>query len=267
MPARRAASTFSLTPPIGSTRPVSVISPVMAVSLRTGDAGVERRQRRRHRHAGRRAVLGDRAGRDVDVDAARRGTRPGRCRTPPRAPQISSAPPWPTPASPRRAGRSASGPCRRAAASPRCTARRRRLRSRPGRSRRPAGSSLRACSGENRFRPEQLGQVVAASTVTGSVFAFGERDARPCASRGRASAPAAARRPRACSGLDDVPQRSSSVMTQLLGGQAGLLRAGAAAGSGVAICDLLLLAVAGQPQDLHAVQQRRGESCPACWPW
>ena len=36
MPARRAASTFSLTPPIGSTSPVSVISPVMAVSLRAG---------------------------------------------------------------------------------------------------------------------------------------------------------------------------------------------------------------------------------------
>ena len=69
MPARRAASTFSLTPPIGSTRPVSVISPVMAVSLRAGSP-CKRRQRRRHRHAGRRAVFRDRAGRDVDVHAA-----------------------------------------------------------------------------------------------------------------------------------------------------------------------------------------------------
>ena len=36
MPTRRAASTFSLTPPIGSTRPDSVISPVIAMSPRTG---------------------------------------------------------------------------------------------------------------------------------------------------------------------------------------------------------------------------------------
>src|SRR5262249_36961591 len=36
MPSRRAASTFSLTPPIGRTRPDSVISPVMARSPRTG---------------------------------------------------------------------------------------------------------------------------------------------------------------------------------------------------------------------------------------
>ena len=36
MPARCAASAFSLSPPIGSTWPVSVISPVIAVSSRTG---------------------------------------------------------------------------------------------------------------------------------------------------------------------------------------------------------------------------------------
>ena len=36
MPARSAASTFSLTPPIGSTRPRRLISPVIATSLRTG---------------------------------------------------------------------------------------------------------------------------------------------------------------------------------------------------------------------------------------
>jgi hypothetical protein len=36
MPARTAPSTFSFTPPIGSTRPRSVISPVMAMSWRTG---------------------------------------------------------------------------------------------------------------------------------------------------------------------------------------------------------------------------------------
>ena len=36
MPTRRAASTFSLTPPMGSTFPDSVISPVIAMSPRTG---------------------------------------------------------------------------------------------------------------------------------------------------------------------------------------------------------------------------------------
>ena len=36
MSARCAASTLSFNPPIGSTRPRSVISPVMATSLRTG---------------------------------------------------------------------------------------------------------------------------------------------------------------------------------------------------------------------------------------
>src|SRR6202521_5998299 len=36
MPARRAARTFSLTPPIGRTRPDRVISPVIAISPRTG---------------------------------------------------------------------------------------------------------------------------------------------------------------------------------------------------------------------------------------
>ena len=36
MPWRRAASTFSLMPPTGSTRPDSVISPVIATSPRTG---------------------------------------------------------------------------------------------------------------------------------------------------------------------------------------------------------------------------------------
>ena len=36
IPARTAPRTFSLTPPIGSTRPESVISPVIATSRRTG---------------------------------------------------------------------------------------------------------------------------------------------------------------------------------------------------------------------------------------
>ena len=36
MPARSAASTFSLMPPIGNTSPRKLISPVIATSLRTG---------------------------------------------------------------------------------------------------------------------------------------------------------------------------------------------------------------------------------------
>ena len=68
MPARSAASTFSLTPPIGSTRPRRLISPVIATSLRTGRSRQQRRQRDEHRDAGARAVLRRRAGRHVDVD-------------------------------------------------------------------------------------------------------------------------------------------------------------------------------------------------------
>ena len=47
-PMRCAASSFSLTPPMGSTLPRSVISPVMATSRRTGDLGERRDERRGH---------------------------------------------------------------------------------------------------------------------------------------------------------------------------------------------------------------------------
>ncbi len=67
-PARRAASTFSLMPPTGSTRPDSVISPVIARLGSHRPAGQRRRQRRHHRHARRRTVLRNRAGRHVQVD-------------------------------------------------------------------------------------------------------------------------------------------------------------------------------------------------------
>ena len=67
IPARRAASTFSLMPPTGRTRPDSVISPVIATIASNGPARELRHHRRRHRHTGRRAVLGDRARRHVDV--------------------------------------------------------------------------------------------------------------------------------------------------------------------------------------------------------
>ena len=57
-PARWAASTFSLIPPTGSTLPRSVISPVIAMSSRTGRPGRAARRAPSHRDAGRRAVLG-----------------------------------------------------------------------------------------------------------------------------------------------------------------------------------------------------------------
>ena len=66
-PARCAASTFSLTPPIGSTLPRNVISPVIATSRRTRDARESRHQRRRERDPRRRAVLRDGAFGHVDV--------------------------------------------------------------------------------------------------------------------------------------------------------------------------------------------------------
>ena len=67
-PARCAASAFSFRPPIGSTWPVSVISPVIATSSRTRRPVTQRHERGRHRDAGARAVLRGRAGRHVDVD-------------------------------------------------------------------------------------------------------------------------------------------------------------------------------------------------------
>ena len=70
MPARMAASTFSLMPPTGSTSPRSVISPVIAVSLRHRPVGEQRGERHEHRDARARSVLRDRAGRHVDVDVA-----------------------------------------------------------------------------------------------------------------------------------------------------------------------------------------------------
>ena len=174
MPARRAASTFSLMPPTGSTRPVSVISPVMAVSLRTGMSRVQRGQRRRHGHAGRRAVLGHRAGRHVDVHARRAEQRRDRCRAARRATRRSSGPPGPTRASRRRAGRSDAG--RWPSGQQRWLrrrARRRRPRSRPGRWRRPAGRSCGTCSGGTRSGPSNSARS-AGSTVDRLGVALGE---------------------------------------------------------------------------------------------
>ena len=66
-PARCAASSLLFSPPMGSTRPRSVISPVMARSRRTGSPGEQAGHGGGHGHAGRRAVLGGRPRRNVDV--------------------------------------------------------------------------------------------------------------------------------------------------------------------------------------------------------
>ena len=104
MPARCAASAFSFRPPIGSTWPVSVISPVIAMSSRTGRPGDERHQRGRHRDARRSArpwgsrppargcgCRGSRSSRSGSASARARARRTAR--------------PAPTPSSRRRAGR------------------------------------------------------------------------------------------------------------------------------------------------------------------
>ena len=67
MPMRCAASTFSLMPPTGSTRPESVISPVMATRGRTGRPGEQRDEGGHQGDAGGRTVLGDGALGDVQV--------------------------------------------------------------------------------------------------------------------------------------------------------------------------------------------------------
>ena len=81
MPPRSAASSFSFRPPIGSTRPRSVTSPVIATSRAHRDAGQHRDDRGRHGDARRRAVLRRRAFRHVDVDVALLEQRRLRCRS------------------------------------------------------------------------------------------------------------------------------------------------------------------------------------------
>ena len=67
---RCAATAFSFSPPIGSTRPRNVISPVIATSPRTGNAGERAHDRRGDRDARGWAVLRRRAGGNVHVQIA-----------------------------------------------------------------------------------------------------------------------------------------------------------------------------------------------------
>ena len=68
MPARSAASTFSLTPPIGSTSPRRLISPVIATSLRTIRPVKSEASATNIATPGARAVLRRRARGDMHVD-------------------------------------------------------------------------------------------------------------------------------------------------------------------------------------------------------
>ena len=105
-------------PPTGSTRPDSVISPVIAMSPRTGRPVSSDASAVDHRDAGRRAVLRDGAGRHVEVDLGRPCRTSDRRRSCWRARGTTRARSAPTPSSRRRGGRSASGvppPCIREA--------------------------------------------------------------------------------------------------------------------------------------------------------
>ena len=67
-PRRSAARSFSLRPPMGSTRPRRVISPVMATSRRTGMPVGSGDDRGYHGDTSRRPILGCRALRHVHMD-------------------------------------------------------------------------------------------------------------------------------------------------------------------------------------------------------
>ena len=79
MPARYAAMVFSRRPPIGSTRPRSVTSPVMRNLVTNRRAGQRRNQRRGDRHACGRAVLRNRCLREVNVQIVVPCRTSGRC--------------------------------------------------------------------------------------------------------------------------------------------------------------------------------------------
>ena len=68
MPYRLAAMVFSFRPPMGSTRPRRVISPVMAIPALILRSGQSRQQRCSHGNTGGWAVLGHRSLREMDMD-------------------------------------------------------------------------------------------------------------------------------------------------------------------------------------------------------
>ena len=96
MPARRAASTFSLTPPMGKTNPVRVISPVMAVSLRAGVCVYREASAVIMATPALGPSFGHGAGRNVDVQIPPCETASDQLPIARRATRRSSAPSWPT---------------------------------------------------------------------------------------------------------------------------------------------------------------------------
>ena len=104
-PARRAASTFSLMPPTGEDAAGQRHLSRHRQPRLDGPLAHQRSQRRDHGHAGRRAVLRDGAGRDVDVDVRRVPEIGPDAEIRRRASAPTTARPARTPSSRRRAGR------------------------------------------------------------------------------------------------------------------------------------------------------------------
>ena len=198
-PAACAASTFCFSPPIGSTRPCSVTSPVMPTVLFTG----------RPVSSDASAVtivtpaLGPSFGMapagHVHVELAAVEGAVRRCRAASHGSARRSARCAPIPSSRRRAARSAPArrPCRPSTRLRR-TARRRRRRSPPGRWRRRAPRSAPPPRGRT-----SAGRAPSSPPPRRSTIGLGSSPARPasrsCAAPCRARARADGRRPRACS--------------------------------------------------------------------
>ena len=257
-PAACAASTFCLRPPIGSTRPCSVTSPVMPTVCFTGRPGEERRERGRHRDAGARAVLRDRARRDVHVEASRPRT-------------ASSSMPSSVGVradvgerDPRRllhhvaelAGEDEplARPCI-AVASTKSTSPPVPVTARPVAT--PGTAVRSAASWKNRCRPS-ASRTAGSSIVDRRLgLAGGDARSRSCAAACRARARAGGRRPRACTRRRSSSSSSSRDRDLVLEQAVAL----ALARPEVAARDrdLLVDRVAVEADDLHAVEQRAGD--------
>ena len=258
MPLRCAASAFSLRPPIGSTWPVRVISPGHRDVAAHRAPGDQRRERGGHRDARARAVLGDRAGGHVDVQVVRRRTSPSAARarlarvaahvgqrrlrpTPHDVAELAGDVSLPLPGIAVASTKSTSPPTG-VHASPVAT---------PGLARAPARLGVEARP------PEQLARPRFADDVQLARRACPRRPrARPCGRPSRSRARGCARRPRACS-RSMIARSAASVNAICDFAQPvalDLARHQVALGD----LELLLLGVAGELDDLHAVAQRPG---------
>jgi hypothetical protein len=172
----------------------------------------QRHERRRHRHTGARAILGDRARRHVNVERAGSRTPPPGCRVRRRGRERRRARSSRTPSSRRRAARSARGRCHSLSATssswPRRTARRRRtpVTARPVAT---PGTAVRAADSWKNFWRPSASRTTSMSIFTGAFCLPGlgllgglllRRSLSPsCAAPCRARARGCARPLRACS--------------------------------------------------------------------